>query len=50
VQIPEGYIFILGDNRRNSRDSRAIGPVELSTLEGRVWLIYWPLDKIELVP
>jgi signal peptidase I len=50
AQIPDGYIFILGDNRQNSRDSRAIGPVELNTIEGRVWLVYWPLDKIELVP
>jgi signal peptidase I len=50
TQIPDGYIFILGDNRKNSRDSRAIGPVELRTIVGRVWLVYWPLDKIELVP
>ena len=50
AKIPEGYIFIVGDNRQNSRDSRAIGPVPISTIEGRVWLVYWPLDEIELVP
>jgi len=50
AQIPDGYIFIIGDNRPISRDSRAIGPVELTMVEGRVWLVYWPLEKFELVP
>lgn len=50
AEVPEGYVFILGDNRRVSRDSRAIGPVPLSTIEGRVWLVYWPLEEIRLVP
>ena len=50
AKIPEGYVFIVGDNRQNSRDSRAIGPVPISTIEGKVWLVYWPLDKIEFVP
>ena len=48
--IPDGYIFIVGDNRQNSRDSRSIGPVALDTVDGRVWLVYWPLDKIQWVP
>ena len=50
AQIPEGYVFIVGDNRQNSLDSRAIGPVALRSIVGRVWLVYWPPDKLELVP
>jgi signal peptidase I len=49
-EIPEGYVFILGDNRRASRDSRAIGPVALRAVEGRVWLVYWPLEEVRWVP
>ena len=50
AQIPEGYVFIVGDNRQNSLDSRAIGPVALRSIVGKVWLVYWPPDKLELVP
>ncbi|MGA9351634.1 MAG: signal peptidase I [Anaerolineae bacterium] len=48
--VPPDHVFILGDNRSNSRDSRAIGPVPMDTIKGRVWLVYWPLDQIKLVP
>lgn len=37
--------FVLGDNRSNSNDSRAFGPVTLDQILGRVWLRYWPLDE-----
>lgn len=48
--VPPDHLFILGDNRSNSRDSRAIGPVPINSIKGHVWLVYWPLDQIKLVP
>jgi signal peptidase I len=48
--VPETHVFILGDNRANSRDSREIGPVPIKAIKGRVWLVFWPLDKIRLAP
>lgn len=39
--------FVLGDNRDNSNDSRAFGPVERDSIVGRVWLRYWPLDQVK---
>ncbi len=48
--VPPDHVFILGDNRSNSRDSRAIGPVPVDSIKGHAWLVYWPLDQIKLVP
>jgi len=44
--IDEGYIFVLGDNRGASNDSRSFGEVQISSIVGHAWFRYWPLDQI----
>ena len=41
LKVPPGCYFVLGDNRRNSMDSRMTGPIPLSDLRGIVRLIFW---------
>lgn len=50
TRVPEGHVFIIGDNRPISYDSRAIGAVPIEDIGGRVIFIYWPLDKFEFFP
>jgi len=48
--IPEGQLFLLGDHRGNSSDSREGGPVEVSAVIGRAWLRYWPINTLQIIP
>ena len=42
VDVPEGTIFVMGDNRGNSDDSRNFGPVSSDTVVGRAFILIWP--------
>jgi signal peptidase I len=43
--IPALHVFVLGDNRPRSRDSRSFGPVSMDQIVGRAVFVYWPLDE-----
>jgi signal peptidase I len=44
--VPALHVFIMGDNRPNSRDSRSFGPVHVDQIRGRALFIYWPPEQI----
>ena len=46
IKLETDSYFVLGDNRGNSNDSRAFGPVHRDVIRGRVWVRYWPLTRL----
>ncbi len=50
LTVPDGQYLCFGDNRPNSRDGRAFGPIEKSSIIGKAFLVYWPVTQIGLVP
>jgi signal peptidase I len=55
VVVPEDAVWVMGDNRSNSQDSRfhlsdpGEGSVPLDNVVGKVWGIVWPIDRLEIL-
>jgi len=47
--IPPLYVFVMGDNRGASNDSRSFGPVLIDHIVGHAWFSYWPPEYVGLV-
>lgn len=50
ITVPEGTLFVVGDNRPHSSDSREFGPIPFEDIIGVAFLRYWPFDKFGTLP
>lgn len=47
--VPDGQLFVMGDHRQQSADSRVFGPISTSDIIGRAFLRYWPISTLGIL-
>ena len=50
VLVPEGRLWVMGDHRSQSSDSRANGPIPIEKVIGRAFVVVWPLPRVKTLP
>ncbi len=46
LRVRKGYLFVLGDNRDQSNDSRYWGELPVRNVQAKAWLRYWPIGRL----
>ena len=49
IIVPEGTVFVMGDNREQSADSRRFGCIPFEKIESKVWIRFWPLNRFGII-
>lgn len=49
IVVPDEMYFVSGDNRPHSSDSRTFGPIDVDSVKGKAWLVYFPFNQLRII-